>query len=115
MRRGRRPDERGSATVWLLAGILAAGVLWSAWVRAGLAGVARQRAETAADLAALAAARLLAIGSQAGCEAASDVARRNGAQLLGCVAAAGAVTVQVMVSSPLQASSSARAGLAAAP
>ena len=110
---GRRArDTRGSATVWLLAGVLLAGTLCSAWVKAGLAGLARQRAESAADLAALAGARKAAVGSREVCAAASAIARRNGATLLACAVDGSTVTVRTRVSSPLPATSSARAGSA---
>ena len=55
--RRRSAGDRGSATVWLLALSLIVGLAAAAGVVRGVAVVARHRAETAADLAALAGAR----------------------------------------------------------
>jgi secretion/DNA translocation related TadE-like protein len=81
-----RPDhrgERGSASIWVVSCcallLVVAGVLT---VR-GLAVVARTRAETSADLAALAAAGQIGLGGDP-CAAAGRIAARNGAQLRGC-------------------------------
>ncbi len=76
--------ERGSATVWVLAlsGVLA--VVGVAVVLLGAAAVARHRATTAADLAALAAAVRAVGGDPAACDAAAQVAAANGAALSGC-------------------------------
>ncbi len=115
IRAGAAPDraDAGSATVWLLAGMLASGAICSAWVIAGLAGTARQRAETAADLAALAGAQHAAAAGVPGtCSAAGAVARRNGAVLESCTVDGSSVTVRVGVRGPLAARASARAGLA---
>lgn len=80
--------ERGSATVWLvglitlitLITLVAGGVT----VR-GAATIARHRAEAAADLAALAAARRLADGAgEDACGLAAEIARVNGARLAWC-------------------------------
>jgi secretion/DNA translocation related TadE-like protein len=46
--------------------------------------VARHRVNTAADLSALAAARLALIDPEAACERASALATRNGVQLIEC-------------------------------
>ncbi len=114
--RGRR--EEGSATVLLLAGMLAAGAVCALWVSGARAGFARQRAETAADLAALAAARAhapgtaLASGTTAAqpCRAAADVAARNGGQLVSCAFAGEDVLVTVRVDGPVSATVTAKAG-----
>jgi len=61
--------------------------------------VSRQRAEAAADLAALAAARTLVAGG-APCPAGHRVAAASGARLVGCTASGSAVTVVVQVPLP---------------
>ncbi len=88
--------ERGSATVWTvaLAGVLAAVGL--AAVLVGAAVVARHRAASAADLAALAAASRAVAGDPAACATAGEVAQANGAALTGCTVGGGAV-VEVSV------------------
>lgn len=100
MRRRRTdPDgEQGSATVWVLAlsGVLA--VLGAACLLVGAAVVARHRAGTAADMAALAAAGRAAVGDPAACGTAAAVARADGAALEGCdLAGGGVVSVRVRV------------------
>ena len=90
--------ERGSATVWVLAlsGVLA--VLGAATVLVGAAVVARHRAGTAADMAALAGAGRAVVGAPEACAAAAAVARADGAVLDSCqLAAAGVVAVRVRV------------------
>lgn len=97
-----RPDgERGSGSVWVaaVAGVLA--VVGGATVLVGAAAVARHRAESAADLAALAAARSAVIGDPAACAVAARVAGRNGARITGCRVLTGAV-VEVTVSVPVR-------------
>ncbi|HEY3632859.1 MAG TPA: Rv3654c family TadE-like protein [Jatrophihabitantaceae bacterium] len=82
MRRGQAPD-RGSASIWVLACaviVLLVGVL--ATLRSG-AVLARHRAESAADLAALAAAGRIGLGTD-GCAVARSVAAANGASLARC-------------------------------
>ena len=93
--------ERGSATVWVLAlaGLLA--VLGTAAVLVGGAVVARHRASTAADLAALAAAGRAVFGDPAACATAARVARANAAELEGCVVRPEAV-VEVRVQVPVR-------------
>jgi secretion/DNA translocation related TadE-like protein len=62
--------------------------------------VARQRAQSAADLAALAAARHAGRGGDA-CAAAARVVRASGANLIGCAAGSAAdVLVEVEVEMP---------------
>jgi secretion/DNA translocation related TadE-like protein len=94
-------DERGSATVWVLAlsGVLA--VIGVAAVLVGAATVARHRATAAADLSALAAAGRAVVGSPAPCATAADVAMANAAELTGCTVGADAV-VEVSVSVPVR-------------
>ena len=120
MRLPREADrDRGSATVLVLASVLAVCLVCGWWITVARAGVARQRAETAADLAALAAAHSAAQsneGNSIPCSAAAAVARLNGALLDSCrlTMADGEtfpdVEVTVTVSSPVTARSTARAG-----
>jgi secretion/DNA translocation related TadE-like protein len=87
----RARDDRGSATVWVLA---LSGVLLSfgaAAVLVGTAVAARHRAEAAADLAALAAAGSAVSGTADPCVAASSIASANGAVLESCTVNPGAV------------------------
>lgn len=113
--------DRGSATIWVLtlSGVLA--VLAAAVVLVGAAAVARHRAETAADLAALAAAGRAVLGEPGACERAAEVARANAARLVSC-SVDGSAVAQVRVCVPVQlgrlgvhaASAVARAGPVAA-
>ena len=94
MRSTRRDD--GAAAVWAVS--LTSLLLVAALVVAVVGDVlaARSRASAAADLAALAAAPLAASTSTA-CRRADEVARANGAQLVGCVIAGGEVEVLARV------------------
>lgn len=113
-----RKGEGGSATVLVLACLLAGSLLCGLWVQAGRAALARQRAETAADLAALAAANSLSRpgAESSACAAASRVAASNGARLETClIDADSGVEVAVRVNEPMVAGSRAHAGPAAEP
>lgn len=107
---GARRDDRGSATVLVLAGVLACCVAGGLWMTGGRAALARQRAETAADLAALAGAQSLARFDATACGAASAAAEANDGHLVSCSIAGDAVTVVVSVSRPMPARAVARAG-----
>ncbi len=102
--------EVGSATVLALAGVLACLTVAGIWLASGRAALARQRAETAADLAALAGAQSLAAGTPAPCAAAGAAAAANAGRLLACSIAGDDVRVVVGVSAPVAARASARAG-----
>lgn len=93
---GRMGDDRGSATVWVLAlsGVLLS--LGAAAVVVLTAVAARHQAEAAADLAALAAAGSAVSGSADPCAAAASIASANRAVLQACSVDAGDV-VQVRV------------------
>ncbi len=110
-RRGDRwRGDSGAATVLVLACVLAVGATGALWLRVADAGLSRQRAETAADLAALAgaaAARSLAADP---CVAAAEIAERNGANLESCVTSGGEIAVSVEVSGVTSARAQARAG-----
>ncbi|TAM90445.1 MAG: hypothetical protein EPN43_05655 [Jatrophihabitans sp.] len=82
-RAGCGGGDRGSASLWIVAAclvLLLAGTVVT--VRAA-AVAARHRVETAADLAALAAAGRIGTGGQP-CGAAREIAVRNGARLVAC-------------------------------
>jgi secretion/DNA translocation related TadE-like protein len=99
-----RPDqpgsfrEHGSGTIWVLATVLVVAAVGLAAVGVGAAVVARHRADSAADLAALAAASLAAEGRSHACRSAERAAAIAGARLLRCTVAPDAtVTVRVAV------------------
>jgi len=100
--RVRRGDQRGSGTVLVLAVV---GVLTLVAVVLGLLAAAqgaRGRAQSAADLAALAAAGAWRDGWGDPCAVAAVVVRRNGARLADCDALAGGiVTVEATYPSPV--------------
>jgi secretion/DNA translocation related TadE-like protein len=76
--------EHGSASIWVVACCaLLMSIAGAVTVRT-LAVLARHRAETSADLAALAGAGQIGVGGRA-CAAAARVAARNGARLRTCV------------------------------
>jgi secretion/DNA translocation related TadE-like protein len=89
-------DDRGSATVWVLAlsGVLVS--LGAAAVLVGSAVATRHRAEAAADLAALAAAGDAVTGAGGPCATALSIAVANGAALEACTVLPGNV-VQIRV------------------
>jgi secretion/DNA translocation related TadE-like protein len=94
--------DRGSASIWVLACCALLMVIGGVITVRGLAVLARHRAESSADLAALAAAGRIGVASDA-CLAAAGVARVNGATLRDCAVRAapdgrsGQVTVSVAV------------------
>ena len=76
--------ERGSGTIWVLAMgmvVAVAAVAGGSW---GAAATARHRAETAADLAALAAAGEAIWGGERACATAARIATENGSRLDRC-------------------------------
>ena len=76
--------DRGSVTIWAVA---LAGLVWFGCSAAALYGSAvagRHRAETAADLAALAAAVHVPDGRAGACAIGVRIAARNGARLREC-------------------------------
>jgi secretion/DNA translocation related TadE-like protein len=95
-------DQRGSVSVILCAGILVVAVLVMGTADLGRTLVARSRARTAADAAALAAAQDLALSSgDDPATSAADYAGRNGATLVSCACAAGTFDVTVEVAVPV--------------
>jgi secretion/DNA translocation related TadE-like protein len=77
-------EERGSATLWgvALMGLLMA--VATALAAVGAVRVARHRVGNAADLSALAAAKLAMVDPEGACGRASTLAVRNGVQLTKC-------------------------------
>ncbi len=77
-------SDRGSASVWLL-GVGLAVVAYAVLVQElGVAVVARHRAESAADLGALAGAVRAVDGPEAACARAERIIVANGARLASC-------------------------------
>lgn len=113
-----RCDDRGSGTVLVLAIVVVATVLAMTLAGLGQVVVARARAQSAADLAALAAASHLRATSDAAasCVLADDVVARNSAVMSMCTdEGTGVVGVTVTVSTVFGATSAAaRAGPASA-
>jgi secretion/DNA translocation related TadE-like protein len=90
--RSRRPldtsgpdrQDRGSASIWLLCAgsvVIAFGL---AGALAAAAATARHRAQTAADLGAVAGARYAVAGEAVACARASMIVEANGARMTGC-------------------------------
>lgn len=85
MRAVQGDRERGSATVLVLAVVAVIGVLMMGLGLIAGAQAGRATAQTAADLAALAAADAAAVGLlDDACQRAGAVVQRNGAELLAC-------------------------------
>ncbi|MDP4500656.1 Rv3654c family TadE-like protein [Nonomuraea turcica] len=78
------PRERGSATIWgvALMGLLMA--VATAFATVGAARVARHRVNNAADMSALAAARLALFDPEGACARAAALAAENGVELTRC-------------------------------
>jgi secretion/DNA translocation related TadE-like protein len=83
-RRIGRDGERGSATVCLAAFAVLPLLVGVAGVVKGAAVLTRHQVESAADLAALAAATRLAGGLSDGCQVAGRIVAANGAELVQC-------------------------------
>lgn len=92
-----RPTDRGSATVLVLALVAVLTAVAALLTAGGALVVARHQADSAADLAALAAAARALDGTPAACRAAGQVARTGGAALTGCrlLGEVAVVTVEV--------------------
>lgn len=79
--------DRGSATVWAALATTALCAVFAVILAMGQAVVARHRAGSAADLAALAAAGHAPRGAQAACARAAEVAGAQGAEVVRCAMA----------------------------
>jgi secretion/DNA translocation related TadE-like protein len=95
-----RSGDRGSATLWTVGGlsvvmVLLSGVLWFA-----TAVVVRHQAESAADLAALAAASRAVAGERHACDEARWVAEQMGVELLSCRLSGWDALVEVVAEPP---------------
>jgi secretion/DNA translocation related TadE-like protein len=77
-------DERGSGAIWVLAMGLVIALAAAAGGSWGLAATARHRAESAADLAALAAAAHSLDGQGRVCSMATAIVRANGSEVVRC-------------------------------
>ncbi|MFD4181258.1 Rv3654c family TadE-like protein [Rhodococcus sp. NPDC058514] len=96
-------DDRGSATVlacWAMLALIAVAALV---IHLGSAVSARHRAQSAADLAALAAAAALEHGGEAACASAATIAGRMRASVRDCRVEGWDVVVTVGVRLPLPA------------
>ncbi|MFE7529717.1 Rv3654c family TadE-like protein, partial [Kitasatospora sp. NPDC057542] len=92
---GRGPDA-GSATVWLLALAMLGTAVFAATIAVGSVVAARHRAESAADLAALAAADRLLLDPDGGCARAAGIVAAQGAGLVSCAVDQSADAVEVV-------------------
>ncbi|GAA4911231.1 secretion/DNA translocation related TadE-like protein [Actinomycetospora succinea] len=91
---GRRAvGDAGSATVLAAAAVGVLVCLLGLGLQLGAATLARHRAETAADLAALAGAREAVRGADVACARAREVAAGNGADVADCAVEGWTVTV----------------------
>lgn len=90
-----RDGQRGAGTVFVLTIVLVIMVVMQAVAVLAAGQSARHRAAAAADLAALAAANRLALGSADPCADAGRIAQANGATLRDCVVDGMEVEVQV--------------------
>lgn len=79
--------DRGSATVWAAMATTALCAVFAVILAMGQAVVARHRAGSAADLAALAAAGHALRGPEAACARAAEVAGAQGAEVVRCAVA----------------------------
>jgi secretion/DNA translocation related TadE-like protein len=91
--------DRGSVTVWAAALVALIWLGCSAGLLYGGAVIGRHRAETAADLSALAAAARVPDGAPTACRMAASIAARNGGALRSCRVLGG--DVEVAVSRPV--------------
>nr|WP_268244739.1 Rv3654c family TadE-like protein [Microbispora rosea] len=89
--------ERGSATIWTIALMIAVWAVAMIVVQVGVARVARHRAQSAADLGALGAARVALAAPDVACDRARTVTVANGASLRSCSLSGGVAEVVVTV------------------
>ncbi|WP_336212141.1 Rv3654c family TadE-like protein [Nonomuraea sp. LPB2021202275-12-8] len=78
-------NDRGSATLWSVALMGALMAVATALAMVGSVRVARHRLNDAADLSALAAARLAVVDPGSACAHAATLAVKNDVELLNCV------------------------------
>ena len=94
----RCSGDRGSGALWVLAVSLIVVLAGAVGAIRGLAAIARHRAVSAADLAALAGAVQAVDGQGDACAAARSIAAGNAARLAGCTLDGAVVTVTVSCS-----------------
>ncbi len=94
-RDGQHRGEHGSATLWALSVIIVLAAAVTVALAVAAAVIARHRAATAADLAALAGAGQLFAGAGAACDRAAQIARRHDAVLDGCLLRDTSIDVEV--------------------
>jgi secretion/DNA translocation related TadE-like protein len=92
---GRCRADEGVATVWAAMAVAVMMTVLVASLHLGAAILARHRAESAADLAALAAARLAVRGEAAACREAASVAAAAGGTVTRCLLAGWDALVEV--------------------
>jgi len=80
----RRSADQGSATVWAAGAVAVVLVIAVAGMHLGGVLLARHRAESAADLAALAAAGRSVAGQQVACARARELTERMTVELVSC-------------------------------
>ncbi|MEU6233181.1 Rv3654c family TadE-like protein [Kitasatospora sp. NPDC047058] len=97
---GRRGDA-GSATVWLVAFAVLGCAAFTATLAVGAVAGARHRAESAADLAALAAADRLLLDVDGGCGRAAGIAAAQAATVVSCTVDREADAVEVVAEVPV--------------
>lgn len=97
---GGMRDESGMATVLACFCAMALLAFTVLAVQVGAAAIARQRAETAADLGALAGASKVLSGSEVACAAATEVVTANGGAIESC-ALVGA-DIQIVVATAVE-------------
>ena len=100
--RRHRHHERGATTIVVIGVFVLGMALMLGAARLGVAMLARARAETAADAAALAAADTLALGGDATAagDQAAAIAEANGARLVACDCSGRFATATVEVDVP---------------
>ncbi|MEO8329673.1 MAG: Rv3654c family TadE-like protein [Candidatus Nanopelagicales bacterium] len=93
----KRDDDRGSATIWVLAVSALAGVVGAAAALMAAGFVEHRHASAAADLSALAGAASSVDSEQLACLAAEQIAAANHAKLVSCAVDGRSVLVTVAV------------------
>ncbi|WP_084516533.1 Rv3654c family TadE-like protein [Microtetraspora niveoalba] len=96
----RDQGERGAATIWMVTLMAVVWLVALVVLQMGAVRVARHRAQSAADLSALAAAARALSGPEGACERARAVAIANGARIDSCDLLDGVVSVYASVVVP---------------
>ena len=96
----RRTPDAGVATVWAAAAVAVLTTVLAACLHLGAALLARHRAESAADLAALAAAREAVRGEAPACRRAAEIAAAMGGEVARCRLVGWNALVEVRVAVP---------------